>query len=134
MLHAGRWNFQEMGGSYWGLDAEKRKLSPAILAALLDPWGDAVSGKGFVPVRRGILDHCQRGAMPLLGFAIYMHLLLEADSSSGFVWSSAPALAAKYGYKTRSAQDMLAELEAAGYIRRFCAPGRTGNFPIGINK
>ena len=93
-----------------------------------------MSANGYVQLRRGVLQHCREGKLPPTIFAMYIHLILEADKASGVVWSSAKSLASRYGYGERHSRSALESLETKGYIRRFPIPGRHGEYPILVNK
>jgi len=92
------------------------------------------NGNGFVPLRRGILEHCRQGKLPPMAFAIYTLLILEADKTSGVAWSSAKSVALTYGYNERTARTSMEKLEDGGYIKRFTVPGRHGEYGIAVNK
>jgi len=86
--------------------------------------------RGYVQVRRGLLEHVRRGDITPLGLSAYALMLLGADSRTGIWWGSAKGLAADFGFVERTARDLLESLEAAGHIKRFATPGRHGNYPI----
>jgi len=88
---------------------------------------------GYIPLRRGILEHVQKGLLNKTDFAIYCLLLLLADHQTGIWWGSGKALGA-YNFPRSTAQKSLQRLEARGYIRRFPVPGLHSNYPILINK
>lgn len=89
---------------------------------------------GYAQLRRGILEHVRSGKLSPLRFATYTLLILEADSSTGVAFSSAKSLAARYGIEERYARTILEDLEKAGCVRRFCTPGKHGEYPILVNK
>jgi len=96
--------------------------------------GGGSGNNGYVQLRRGIQDHCREGKLPPMAFGVYVHLLLEADKSSGIAWSSAKAMALNYGYQERTARSAMETLEKGGYIKRFTTPGRHSNYPVAVNK
>jgi hypothetical protein len=87
-----------------------------------------------VAIRRGLLEHCEQHRMPPLRFAAFVHLIMNADPSTGIVWSSAQALAVRYDYEPRTARLCLETLEQQGYIKRFATKGKHGQYPILISK
>ncbi|HEV2378693.1 MAG TPA: hypothetical protein VG206_02740 [Terriglobia bacterium] len=91
---------------------------------------------GFVPLRRGLLDHIERGKMCQSEMFCYILLLLKADHKTGVWWGSAVAIEALTcaEVKHRTAAWALARLEEKGYIKRFITPGKHGNFPILIDR
>ena len=96
-----------------------------------------MNGSGYVPKRRGVLDHLQEGRLTLLEYAAYDAMILLAEKSSGIWWGSAKALAAICGagdLTERQARHLLESLENKGYIRRFATPRAHGNYPILIDK
>ena len=93
-----------------------------------------MSERGYVQLRRGILDHLRDGRVSPSQFAIYCVLILEADSSSGVVRSSAKSLASRYGFRERTARAGLEDLEKNNYLRRWPCRGRHGEYPILVNR
>lgn len=96
-----------------------------------------MSGNGYIPKRRGVLEHLQDGRLTLLEYAAYDAMILLADKSSGMWWGSAKALAAICGagdLTERQARHLLESLGQKGYIRRFATAGKRGNYPILVNK
>ena len=93
-------------------------------------WGS----NGFVPIRRGILEHLRDGRITHGELAAYIVMILEADSKTGIWKGSARALAALYGWTQRGARHVLERLERKGYIRRFATPRSHANYPVLIDK
>jgi hypothetical protein len=92
---------------------------------------------GYVPKRRGVLDHLQARRLTLLEYGAYDAIILLADKASGRWWGSAKALAALCGagdLTERQARHILESLANKGYIRRFATPRAHGNYPILIDK
>lgn len=88
---------------------------------------------GYIPLRRGILEHIRNGRMNHSEALAYEIILLEANSSTGVWWGSSKALMA-YNFSWASARRALEGLEREGYIKRFPTPGRHANYPILVNK
>lgn len=92
-------------------------------------------GQGYVPVRRGIMEHVFGGRLTPVEHHALMSMLLLADAATGTWRGSAPALTTILGYSSKNTMaEALDGLEAKGYILRDYAPGRRGNFPILIGK
>lgn len=92
-------------------------------------------GAGWVPVRRGILDHIYDGRLTPSEHHALLSMFLLADASTGVWRGSAPALTTVLGYTSQRTMATAFEgLEAKGYILRDYAPGGRGNFPILIGK
>ena len=92
-------------------------------------------GSGFVPVRRGVMDHVFDGRMTPPEHHAFLSMLCLADAATGTWRGSAPALTTVLGYTSKNTMaEALDALEAKGYILRDYAPGRRGNFPILIGK
>lgn len=90
---------------------------------------------GFVPLRRGLLDHMIQGKMSPLELGIYVAILLKADHRTGVWWGSAASLGFIYpGIDRRYAQKCLFRLEENGYIKRFRSEGKRGNYPMLVNR
>jgi hypothetical protein len=92
---------------------------------------------GHLKRRRGWLDHLQEGRVTLLESAVHDIIGLLADKSTGILFGSARALAARCGagdVSDRQARHLLESLEAKGYIKRFTTPRAHGNYPILVNK
>ena len=87
----------------------------------------STGNQGFVAVRRGLLDHAERGDLPPMYFSIYLILILLADAATGVVWASASGIASRFGYAPRYARKILDELKNKGYIKVFSTPGRHSN-------
>ena len=98
----------------------------------LTKFGVGAMFVGYVPFRRGILEHARKELTHEEGWA-YSIVLLEADSSSGIWWGSSKALG-PYNFSERSARHLLDGLHRKGYIKKFSQKGRRGNYPILINK
>jgi hypothetical protein len=88
---------------------------------------------GYIPLRRGILEHVQKGLLNKTDFSVYCLLLLLADHHTGIWWGSAKALGA-YNFARSTARNSLQRLESKGYIKRFTTPGVHANYQILINK
>ena len=91
------------------------------------------NGNGYVQLRRGIHDGKHRPKLPPTRFAAYIHLILDAETDSGIVHTSAGSLVSLYGFTERAARDALERLEKDGYIRRFHVRGRRGEYPALVN-
>ena len=93
--------------------------------------------RGYVRLRRGILDHLQQTRISFSEYTIYTILLQLADSRSGCAFTNAKSLEALIdrGLKQQRIQDILFELHLKGYIRPF---GQrhvgSGSYPILIHR
>jgi hypothetical protein len=67
-------------------------------------------------------------------FACFVELLLEADSSTGIVWTNPTIHAAKYGHVKRSAQYAFDRLNERHYIHAFPTAGSHYPHPILLNR
>jgi hypothetical protein len=94
-----------------------------------------VAQNGFIPLRRGILEHLEQGRLSGNEFLAYVLMILRADSKTGIWFGGALALSAFSGgfLSGRTARRVLEGLETKGYIKRFSEPGRRGNYPVLIN-
>lgn len=88
---------------------------------------------GYVPIRRGILDHVRSGDLTHEETFAYLIIILESDCATGIWWGSAKALG-PYNFSHRAARHILEQLHIKGYINRFSKKGRRGNYPVLINK
>lgn len=90
--------------------------------------------RGFVQMRRGLLEHIRAGRLTGNEGSLFMWLVLEADPCTGIVYGSAGLFATVYGWSARNVREWLEGLERKGYIRRFSKPGSHACYPILINK
>jgi hypothetical protein len=92
--------------------------------------------KGFVQLRRGILEHIERGDMSFGMFSIYRIMLLQANHAKGVWWRSAPKLwfLGPRDRSVRAIQNDLRKLEESGYLKSGHVKGRRGNFPVLVNR
>jgi hypothetical protein len=92
--------------------------------------------EGFIQIRRGLLEHTERGAIGFLELGIYLQIHLQANYETGVWMGSAAKLAATAprGADGRSIRRSLENLERAGYIKRFTTRGKRGNYPVILNK
>ncbi len=96
-----------------------------------------MSAKGFVAIRRAILEHIELRKLSLTEYAALLTIMLLADKATGVWHGCSLALAARFGdgsLRKQTAQDALRSLESAGYIRRFRIHGARGNYPILVHK
>jgi hypothetical protein len=78
---------------------------------------------GYVPVRRGILDHTMSGELSLQEFAALTTLILLADKSTGSGKINGPVLRTYLpGLSADAAKRVLHSLETKGYIFRQITP------------
>lgn len=94
-------------------------------------------GKGFVALRRAILEHIETRKLTVTEYAALITIMLLADKANGVWFGCAVALAAKFGdgsMNQKAATRALHYLDTAGYIKRFRTHGQRGNFPILVNK
>jgi hypothetical protein len=96
-----------------------------------------MNSSGFVPKRRGVLEHLNDGRLTLQQYGAYDVLILLAHKATGIWFGSAKALAANCGagdITERQARHVLESLESKGYIKRFPKRRAHGNYPIAIDK
>jgi hypothetical protein len=99
--------------------------------------GITLNSSGYVPKRRGVLEHLNDGRLTLQQYGAYDVLILLADKATGVWFGSAKALAANCGagdIAERQARHILESLESKGYIKRFPKRRAHGNYPIAIDK
>jgi hypothetical protein len=92
---------------------------------------------GYVPKRRGIIEHLRDGRMTLQMYAAHDVLVLLAEKSTGIWIGSAKAFASNCGagdISERQARHILERLESARYIKRFPVRRSHRNYPILIDK
>ena len=98
---------------------------------------------GFVPLRRGGVEHLEDGRLTVLQWGVFTYLLAKADPDTGFLWSCARSICnSTHGLNIRQTQRILADLEfgyddngtRTCYIKRFRHPNSSGNYPILINR
>ncbi len=88
---------------------------------------------GFMPIRRGILEHIRSGDLTHQEALAYLVIILEADCATGIWRGSAKALG-PYNYSNRAARHILRSLHQKQYIKSFCRQGRRGNYIVLVNK
>lgn len=92
---------------------------------------------GYVPKRRGVVEHLRDGRMTLQMYAAHDLLVLLADKATGIWIGSAKAFAANCGagdVSERRARHILESLELGGYIKRFPIRRSHRNYPILISR
>jgi hypothetical protein len=99
-----------------------------------------LSGRGYIKLRRELLDDLEAGTIILLDFAIFNLLNLKANVIKGSGSSippgtcitSAAAIHATCARQIseRTIQRSLGRLEAIGWIKRWKVPGKRGNYPV----
>jgi hypothetical protein len=92
--------------------------------------------EGFVLLRRGLTKHIRGGKLTPNALAVYVHLLLCADFTTGIQQNSAIHIVFAMGntISDRHVRRALAHLEKGGYLKRFMIPGKRGDYPILIDK
>jgi hypothetical protein len=93
-----------------------------------------IAAGNWVALRRGILRHRAERKMSTTEFACFVELLLEADCSTGIVWTNPTIHAAKYGHVKRSAQHAFDRLSERHYIQAFPTAGSHYPHAILLNK
>lgn len=90
----------------------------------------------YAKIRAGLLEHMKQGRITKGAVSSYLVIHLEANPETGVWWGSATSLLSSLpkGSFLRDLQDELRLLERAGYIRTFRTHGRTGNYPVLIDK
>jgi hypothetical protein len=91
---------------------------------------------GFVPLRRGLLEHVQQGRLSKDDFCAFVFMLADCDHKTGVWWGCGEKLCICFpGMEKRRSQESLKHLEEIGFIRRYMKGGAArGNYPILINK
>jgi len=92
---------------------------------------------GYIPLRRGVLEHLHSGKMTPSELVVFTILLTWADHRTGVAITNGPGIVFLSGeqLKLRTVQDALNSLEKAGYIKRpFYVQGQRGNQRIFIDK
>jgi len=93
--------------------------------------------KGYIPKRRGIIEHLYDGRLTPMEYILFDILMLWADHRSGIATTNGPGIVYLSGeqLKLDTVQKCLASLEAKGYIKRpFYLQGQRGNQKIFIDK
>ena len=89
---------------------------------------------GFVPIRRGILEHIQDGRLTPLEFTAHYLITSQADTRTGKWVGSAKCIASALCITERMARRVLENLSRGDYIRRFPVPGKHVCYPILVHK
>jgi hypothetical protein len=89
---------------------------------------------GFVPVRRGILEHTMSGELSVNEFAVLMVLILLADKSTGKAKINAPVLRTYLpGLSADAAKRALNSIDEKGYIFRQITDRSPLVYPFWVN-
>ena len=91
---------------------------------------------GFIPIRRGILEHLEQRRMTLMEFGVYVLLQLRADWATGIYRGCALTIAYQFGDPEIRAQvkDILSRLKRKQYINYSPEKGKRGGYEILIHK
>lgn len=92
---------------------------------------------GYIPKRRGIMEHLRDGRLTLMDYIVFDLLLIWADHRTGIATTNGPGLVFLSGnqLKLDTVQTSLRRLEEGGYIRRpFYVQGQRGDQKIFIDK
>jgi hypothetical protein len=92
---------------------------------------------GYVPVRRGLLQHLTEGRLASQEFSVFVMLLLWADHKTGIARTNAAGLHFLSGRQINHSviQKKLVSLEEKGYIKiPFFVQGQRGDYDIFIDK
>jgi hypothetical protein len=90
---------------------------------------------GWVPIRRGILEHTMTGALSGTEFMVFTALVLLADKSTGRGTTNAAAIRTYLpGLKYDSAKRALLSLQVKRYIWRQISPQSKVVYPYWINR
>ena len=79
--------------------------------------------KPFTAIRKGIVEHVLTGRLRGARFAVYIWLHLQADHTTGTVWTNAAKLASETGFYPSTVREVLAGLRRDGYLRYESAEG-----------
>lgn len=91
---------------------------------------------GYVPIRRGIIEHLRDGRISPTEFAVYVMIILHADRTTG-IWLGGPHdIAACFAglIGERYVRRIVERLEMGAYIKRFAKPGSHKIYPILVNR
>ena len=86
---------------------------------------------GFLKVRRGLKEHFNK--MGYFEIGLYLRLLMDADYSTGTLYTSTNSLVLK-GSTRQKIYRALQNLESKGYIRSFKKRGGHGEFGVILNR
>lgn len=90
--------------------------------------------KGFLQLRRGLIEHLDQGRIGLTEFALCVLIYCLADPETGIWWGSSGLLALLSSIQPRTARDDIEKLETKGYLKRFPTPGSHSKYPILVHK
>ena len=93
--------------------------------------------KGYVPVRRGLIEHVRSGRLTVTEYVVFTFLLVWADHRTGIATINGPGIVGLSGGQLDLdyVQKCVASLERKGYIKRpFFVQGQRGDQKIFIDK
>jgi hypothetical protein len=90
--------------------------------------------KPFTAIRKGLVEHVLTGRLQGARFAIYIWLHLQADHTTGTVWTNAAKLAPEIGFHPSTVRAALGGLRRDGYIAYASADGDRRLYAIRIAK
>jgi hypothetical protein len=93
------------------------------------------TNEGSIQIRRGLIEHIEKGKLPPSALGVYVMLHLIADCTSGVWIGSAVKLRLLYFSTTdlRTIQRIVKHLENIRFIRCFRIQGRKGNYAFLVN-
>jgi hypothetical protein len=97
----------------------------------------ALTFNGYIPLRRGLLQHLRERRISLREYDVFTILLMWADHRTGIATTNAPGLVFLSGGQLEQSyvQKCLASLEEKNYIKRpFYVIGQRGDYKIFIDK
>jgi hypothetical protein len=93
---------------------------------------------GFVKLRRNLLCHLEDGRLSMNEFAVYVAMIILAESDTGELKTCGRALHTLFhpgkNLSERGMRDVIARLEEGGYLSRNLRNGQHGVHPVLLNK
>lgn len=90
--------------------------------------------EGYIPLRRGFLQHYMHGRITRTEAWVFTCLVMQADPRWGIVWTNSYVLAREHHMSRSFARKILESLAAKGYIRRFPKRRSPRAYPVLIDK
>src|SRR2546428_126646 len=110
------------------------RVSPAITSEPLRATAGLPRLTSRVIVTAAIVEHVLTGRLRGVRFAIYIWLHLQADYTTGTVWTNAAKLASETGFYPSTVREALAGLRRDGYLGYESAEGERRLYEIRIEK
>lgn len=91
-----------------------------------------MASNGFVKLRRGILEHAEKGLLPADEFAAFIYITLRADHETGVWIGNALLLARGFRRSWTTGKTWLRNLVRKGYIEAKPSPAQRGSYAIRV--